>query len=163
MPLFLEEPLTVYQYHCCSCQCMTPQRLSCLHMGSKMVLDVTWLLGGPSFCFVDSFPMSSVSWTHFASPQLLGWTFGLHCKQPCGCGENTNDGATKNSQVLTFGEIEKIIWFFASRSSLGLPVQSSYGETIPHTYFTSSLRCGLHTVFLILFTELPWNLWKVFV
>jgi hypothetical protein len=25
-------------------------------------------------------------------------------------------------------------------------VQSSYGETIPHTYFTSSLRCGLHTV-----------------
>jgi len=33
-----------------------------------------------------------------------------------------------------------------ARSSLGLPVQSSYGETMPHTYFTSSLRCGLHTV-----------------
>ena len=107
--------------------------------------------------------MSSVSWTHFASPQLLGWTFGLHCKQPCGCGENTNDGATKNSQVLTFGENKKHHWAYASRSSLGLPVQSSYGETIPHTYFTSSLRCGLHTVFLILFTELPWNLRKVFV
>ena len=51
--------------------------------------------------------MSSVSWTYFASPQLLGWTFGLHCKQPCGCGENTNDGAAKNSQVLTFGENKK--------------------------------------------------------
>ena len=43
----------------------------------------------------------------------------------------------------------KITLAFASRSSLGLPVQSSYGETIPHTYFTSSLRCGLHTVFFV--------------
>ena len=47
---------------------------------------------------------------------------------------------------------------FASRSSLGLPVQSSYGETMPHTYFTSSLRCGLHTVFLVsLFNQIAWN------
>ena len=41
-----------------------------------------------------------------------------------------------------------IFWrFFAKRSSLGLPLHSSYGETLPHTYFKSSLRCGLHTVF----------------
>jgi len=32
------------------------------------------------------------------------------------------------------------------RSIRGLPVQSSYGETMPHnSYHTSSLRCGLHT------------------
>ena len=50
---------------------------------------------------------------------------------------------------------KNIIVFLPSRSSLGLPLHSSYGETIPHTYFTSSLRCGLHTVILILFTECP--------
>ena len=35
---------------------MTPQRLSCLHMGSKMVLDVTWLLGALPFLLCGLIP-----------------------------------------------------------------------------------------------------------
>ena len=90
--------------------------------------------------------------------QLFGWSLSLHCKQSCRCGENTNDGAKENSQVWFLSHKKST---FASRSSLGLPVQSSYGETMPHTYFKSSLRCGLHTVFLILFTKLPEIMTKV--
>ena len=43
--------LLEYWHCCCSCQYMTPQRPSCLRMGSKMVLYVIWLQGGPPSIF----------------------------------------------------------------------------------------------------------------
>ena len=45
MILFNFDEPSLYWHFCCSCQCMTPQRPSCLRMGLKMVLDVIWLQG----------------------------------------------------------------------------------------------------------------------
>ena len=62
-------------------------------------------------------------------------------------GTNTDDGSAKNTQVVKIVTNILNIAFNINRSIRGLPVQSSYGETMPpNSYHTSSIRCGLHTV-----------------
>ena len=100
-----------------------------------MALDVIWLQGSPQFCIEIKF-------------KFLSFLAGLSA---C-IASNPVDVVRTRMMVQrktarwwfpTF----KFWRFFSNRSSLGLPLHSSYGETLPHTYFKSSLRCGLHTVF----------------